>query len=58
MRFVPLVFVALALAAAGVILVKLPDEQESYDIGGPAFPSSSYADPAVRPRLEVTFVSL
>jgi hypothetical protein len=55
---VPVVFVAPALAAAGVILVKLPDEQESYDIGGPAFPSSSYADPAVRPRLEVTFVSL
>jgi hypothetical protein len=39
------------------ILVKLPDGQESYDVGGPAFPSSSYADPAVRPRLEVTFVS-
>ena len=39
------------------MLVKLPDEQERYDIGGPAFPSSSHPDPAVRPRLEVTFVS-
>src|SRR5512133_3037288 len=39
------------------ILVKLPDGQESYDVGGPAFPSSSYADPAVRPRLEVTYMT-
>ena len=39
------------------ILLKPVDGQESYDVGGPAFPSSSYADPAVRPRLEVTYVT-
>ena len=31
--------------------------QESYDVGGPAFPSSSFDDPSVRPRLVVTYVS-
>ena len=39
------------------ILLKLVDGQESYDVGGPAFPSSSFDDPSVRPRLEVTYVS-
>ena len=39
------------------ILLKLVDGQESYDVGGPAFPSSSFHDPSVRPRLEVTYVS-
>jgi len=38
------------------LLVKLVDDQEAYDGGGPAFPSSSYLDPAVRPRLEVTYM--
>ncbi|HEX3266704.1 MAG TPA: hypothetical protein VHQ98_01825 [Gaiellaceae bacterium] len=37
------------------ILLKLVDAQESYDVGGPAFPSSSYVDPAVT-RLEVTYM--
>jgi len=30
--------------------------REAYDGGGPAFPSSSYADAAVRPRLEVWYM--
>ena len=49
-----LVVVAAGLAPEQRILVKLPDARESYNVGGPAFPGSSYADPAVRPRLEVT----
>jgi hypothetical protein len=40
------------LANDGVLL-KLDDEQEDYAVGGPALPSSSYADPALRPRLVV-----
>jgi hypothetical protein len=39
------------------ILLKLLDEQESYGVGGPAFPSSSFPDSSVRPELEVWFVS-
>lgn len=35
------------------VLLKLVDEQEDRGVGGPAMPSSSYADPAVRPRLVV-----
>ena len=38
------------------VLVKLVDDEEAYDGGGPAFPSSGYSDPAVRPRLEVWYV--
>jgi hypothetical protein len=38
------------------LLLKLVDEQEDYGVGGPALPSSSYADPALRPRLEVWYV--
>ncbi len=38
------------------VLVKLIDDEEAYDGGGPAFPSSSYPDAAVRPRLEVWFM--
>lgn len=41
-----------ALANDGVLL-KLGDEQEDFAVGGPAMPSSSYADDAVRPRLVV-----
>ncbi|HSB38729.1 MAG TPA: DNRLRE domain-containing protein [Gaiellaceae bacterium] len=35
------------------ILLKLIDEQEDYAVGGPALPSSSFADQAARPRLVV-----
>jgi hypothetical protein len=38
------------------VLVKLVDDEEGYDGGGPAFPSSSYPDATVRPRLEVWFM--
>jgi hypothetical protein len=39
------------------ILLKLLDEQESYDVGGPALPSSRYADAELRPRLVVTYMN-
>jgi hypothetical protein len=39
------------------ILLKLLDEQESYDEGGPALPSSRYADAELRPRLVVTYMT-
>jgi hypothetical protein len=39
------------------LLVKLDDDDEAFDGGGPAFPSSSYADPGVRPRLEVWYLT-
>lgn len=35
------------------VLLKLVDEQEDYGVGGPALPSSSYADAGARPRLVV-----
>jgi hypothetical protein len=38
-------------------LLKLLDEQESYDEGGPALPSSRYADAELRPRLVVTYMT-
>lgn len=39
------------------LLVKLVDAEEAFDGGGPAFPSSSYPDPSVRPRLEVWYLT-
>ncbi len=39
------------------LLVKLADGQEDYETSGPAFPSSTFADPAVRPRLTVWYVA-
>ena len=44
-----------ALANDGVLL-KLADGEEDFDSSGPAFPSSSYSDPAVRPRLTVWYL--
>jgi hypothetical protein len=38
------------------VLVKRVDDEEDYDGGGPAFPSSSYRDPSVWPRLEVWYM--
>jgi hypothetical protein len=35
------------------LLLQLADDEEAYDVPGPAFPSSTYADPSVRPRLRV-----
>lgn len=39
------------------ILLKLLDEQESYEEGGPALPSSRYADDGLRPLLVVTYMT-
>jgi hypothetical protein len=44
-----------ALANDG-LLVKLSDDDEAFDSSGPAFPSSTYADPALRPELAVSYV--
>jgi hypothetical protein len=44
-----------ALANDGV-LVKLVDDEEAYNGGGPVFPSSSGPDATVRPRLEVWYM--
>jgi hypothetical protein len=35
------------------VLLKLVDDQEDFEVGGPALPSSTYADSALRPRLLV-----
>ena len=37
------------------LLLRLTEWQEGYDMSGPAFPSSSFANAAVRPRLVVTY---
>jgi hypothetical protein len=37
------------------VLLKLADGEEDFDVSGPAFPSSSYADASVRPRLTVWY---
>lgn len=42
------------LANYGVLL-KLADGDESLESSGPAFPSSSYADPALRPQLKILY---
>jgi hypothetical protein len=38
------------------VLLQLADEQEAFGSSGPALPSSSYADPGLRPRLTLWFV--
>jgi hypothetical protein len=38
------------------VLLKLTDAQEDYDVGGPAFPSASFAQASVRPALDITFL--
>jgi TGF-beta propeptide len=35
------------------LLLKLADDEEAYDLPGPVFPSSTYGDASVRPRLTV-----
>jgi len=37
------------------LLVKLVDGQEDFDTSGPLFPSSTYPNPSLRPRLTVWF---
>jgi hypothetical protein len=43
------------LAPNNGLLVRLTEWQEGYDVSGPAFPSGSFADADVRPRLVVTY---
>jgi len=54
MRFVAILIASVALAVTGVARA---GGLQGYDVGGPAFPSSSFDDPSVRLRLEVTFMS-
>jgi hypothetical protein len=44
------------LANDGVLL-RLVDEQEDFGVGGPKVPSASFADPALRPALEVVYAA-
>jgi hypothetical protein len=37
------------------VLLKLQDGDEDYGVSGPYGPSASYPDPALRPRLVVTY---
>jgi hypothetical protein len=37
------------------VLIKLVDGQEDYDVSGPLFPSSSYANAALRPRVAIWY---
>lgn len=39
------------------VLLKLPDAEEESGASGPSFPSSSYADRALRPRLTVWYLA-
>ena len=38
------------------VLLKLGDEHEDFGVGGPAVPSATFANPAVRPALEVLYL--
>jgi opacity protein-like surface antigen len=38
------------------VLLKLADGEEDFAVGGPSFPSSTYADASVRPHLTVWYV--
>jgi hypothetical protein len=38
------------------VLLKLADAEEDFDVGGPAFPSSSFAAAANRPTLDVVYL--
>jgi hypothetical protein len=38
------------------VLLKLADAQEDYDVGGPAFPSSTFASPSARPVLDLLYL--
>lgn len=38
------------------ILLRLSDDHEDFGVGGPSLPSSTFAQPAVRPQLEITYL--
>jgi len=39
------------------LLLKLAEGEEEYVVGGPRLPSSEFANPALRPMLEVSWMS-
>lgn len=39
------------------VLLKLSEDHEDFGVGGPSLPSSTFAQPEVRPQLEVTYLS-
>jgi hypothetical protein len=39
------------------LLLKLSEDHEDFGMSGPSLPSSTFAQPAMRPRLEVAYVS-
>ena len=39
------------------VLLKLSDDHEDFGVGGPSLPSSTFALPALRPQLEITYLS-
>ena len=38
------------------VLLKLADAEEDFDVGGPALPSATFADPPVRPALHLVYL--
>jgi hypothetical protein len=46
----------LAGEANNGVLLKLADGEEDFDVGGPAFPSSSFASATVRPALDIVYL--
>jgi len=39
------------------VLLKLSDDDEDFGVGGPSLPSSTFEQPALRPQLEIAYVS-
>lgn len=39
------------------LLLRLSDDHEDFGAGGPSLPSSTFVQPAVRPQLEITYLS-
>jgi hypothetical protein len=39
------------------VLVRLSDDHEDFGVGGPSLPSSTFVQPALRPQLEIAYVS-
>jgi hypothetical protein len=39
------------------LLLRLSDDHEDFAVGGPSLPSSTFVQPALRPQLEIAYVS-
>jgi hypothetical protein len=39
------------------LLLRLSDDHEDFGVGGPSLPSSTFVQPALRPQLEIAYVS-